>query len=385
VAVAFALWAVPALLDPRLLDFGLAYRAGEEAWASGRPEQLKTWMGTPLLAVSMALVSRLVRPPVGMRLLTAVNLGLTLALVVLVWRALRPLLPRLPWWSSLALATVSSPVISTVFYKQFNLIALALAVAGFAAVGRGRSAVGGGLIAVSLCLKPLLVLLPFALLSRRDTRRAGVWCLATAAVLMALAQAALAARAHSLEPLSPLAFFSNFGAKAEPWIFHPDNFSPLGLVYRSNATGATDDRGFQRAALGLGILLLVAAADHALRGRPGASWEAFAFCCLLSPMLSPVAWSHYQVLLLPMLLVLWVRFLRHGAHWTRWAGLALAYALAQLVQQPLGSVPGGVLQALTGREESYVALTRVLAVAAFAQYVLLGTALLSFSEERATS
>ena len=36
------------------LDFGLAYRGGQEAWSSGHPERLLTWTATPFFALVMA-------------------------------------------------------------------------------------------------------------------------------------------------------------------------------------------------------------------------------------------------------------------------------------------------------------------------------------------
>ena len=228
----------------------------------------------------------------------------------------------------------------------------------------------------------LLVLLPLALLARRDSRRAGAWCLAWIALSAGLCQGVLAWRAGSVGPLSPLAFLGNFQDKTASWIYHPDNFSPQGLVHKANPQGAGEARGLQRAVLGAGLLLLLMMVNHLLRAHAGGSWEAFAFACLLSPMVSPVAWSHYQVLLAPLLLLLGVRFLRDGAHWTHWAWLLFAYALAALAQQPLGTVPGALRLALTGRPYSYVETTRVLILSSFAQYVLLAVALLWYARGR---
>ncbi len=43
----------------RVLDLGKAYAGGVEAWSSGHPERVHTWMSTTFLAMIMALVSRL--------------------------------------------------------------------------------------------------------------------------------------------------------------------------------------------------------------------------------------------------------------------------------------------------------------------------------------
>src|SRR6185436_10662225 len=110
-------------------------------------------------------------------------------------RALRPVLPRAAWWSTLAAAVFFLPLVSTVAYKQFNLLALGLAFAGFLLVRRGREEAGGAVIAGSICLKPVAILLVPSLLARRDTRRAGWHAVLWIAALTAAAQGFLALRA----------------------------------------------------------------------------------------------------------------------------------------------------------------------------------------------
>ena len=90
--------------------------------------------------------------------------------------------------------------------------------------------------------------------------------------------------------------------------------------------------------------------------------------------MSPVSWTHYQLFLAPMLLLLVLRFLDEGASAGRWAGLLVAFALADLVLRPLDSVPGVIRGLATGYEESRPELLRFLAVSQFAQYVLFLTA-----------
>jgi hypothetical protein len=47
-------------------------------------------------------------------------------------------------------------------------------------------------------------------------------------------------------------------------------------------------------------------------------------------MLSPLEWSHYQVMLAPLFVLLLVRFTQDGAELDEWAGLAVAFVLASL-------------------------------------------------------
>ena len=111
----------------------------------------------------------------------------------------------------------------------------------------------------------------------------------------------------------------------------------------------------------------------ALRGRSAGSWEVFAFTCALTPMLSPLAWSHYQVMLAPLFVLLVVRFTTEGATIATWFGLAVAFFLASLMLQPYGTIFGGnsLGAALDGRRFVLVA-----SVAGFAQYVLVLTGVL---------
>ena len=59
---------------------------------------------------------------------------------------------------------------------------------------------------------------------------------------------------------------------------------------------------------------------------------------LLSPLFSPIAWSHYQVLLAPMLLLLAIQLPRTRQALAKWVLLGLGYLLAELTWTPLGTV-----------------------------------------------
>jgi len=370
------LWAALAVLDPSAYDLGLALRGGEEAWKSGHPEILRTWMSTPFLAMVMAVVSRLFARPGAVQGLNAINLGLIVVLLASVWSTLRDRVASPFWWGSLGFAAFYSPLVSTVRFRQFNLVALALALGGFLAARRGRSTLGGFLAALSISIKPVLVLLPFALVARRETRRHGVWTCAWIAFLAVVAQVFLALRAHDPGPLSPWLGLHNFSSRTAPWIGHPENFSPQGLL--SRLVGG-QPQAFEAAVLGFGVLLLILMAHNVIKNHTALSWPLFSFVSLLSPMVSPIAWSHYQLFLAPMFLLLGYEFHRGRAGWVFWSALALAYVLAESVVRPLTSVPGAFVMLLTGREETRRDLLQVLAVSQFAQYLLLLTALVWFS------
>ena len=99
-------------------------------------------------------------------------------------------------------------------------------------------------------------------------------------------------------------------------------------------------------------------------------------------MLSPLAWSHYQIMLAPLFVLLLVRFTTEGATMATWFGLAVAFFLASVMLQPYGTVFGGESRGagLEGRRFVLVA-----SVAGFAQYVLVLTGVLWFTRRQAPS
>jgi hypothetical protein len=161
-----ALWAWRAFADSSTYDGGLAYVGGQFAWASGHPEHWFSWTGIPFLAAVMAVITRLMSAATMAHLLTGLNVALVVGTVAIVLRRLRGVLsPK--WWWALAVALLSyAPMMSSVWWKQFNIIALVLALGGFELLRRGRPHQSGALIGLSLAVKPLVILLPFVLLAR---------------------------------------------------------------------------------------------------------------------------------------------------------------------------------------------------------------------------
>jgi hypothetical protein len=364
-----------AAIRPGAYDLGLAYLGGAEAWRSGHPERVFTWISTPFLAMVMALATRAGSSEALAAAFNLFNVGLAAVLIGATWWALRGRLPAWLWWLTLFAALLYAPLSSTLWWKQLNLVALALAAGGFLVIRRGRpgEVAGGALVALSISIKPIAILLPLALLLKPDTRRAGVLSLGWTAALEVVAQAFLAWRAGDPAVLSPLPAISNFAAKSLPsandWACNVQDFSPTSTLCR--LAGGPFWWDLQRLAVlalvfALGLLLL-----RALRGRGGRSWELFAAACLLSPMLSPLAWSHYQLLLAPMFVVLALGLPRVRAALPRWLLFAAAFLLAEISWTPFGTILGGF--APDGSRLFGVALT----AASFAQYFLLAAALLA--------
>jgi hypothetical protein len=125
----------------------------------------------------------------------------------------------------------------------------------------------------------------------------------------------------------------------------------------------------------------------ALRGHSAASWETFAFVCPLSTMLSPLAWSHYQIMLAPLFLLLLVRFTRNGAGVGAWTGLASAFVLTSLMWGPYDPSIIAVKQLLSGHVGTFMQrradAAAIAAVAQFAQYALVITGALWYAQSTA--
>lgn len=369
---------VTSFLYSALDDTGLAYQGGQMAWQTGHPEQVITWISSPFLALLMALLSRVVSAEQLTIVVTVLNLILFGGIIAYVWWKLRSVVSRTFWWVTLLAAVSFSPIASTIFWKQFNLMALALALAGFALVGR-RDRTAGLLVALSLAIKPLVVFLPLAMLWKRDSRRSGIWALVWGALLLAVSQAFLALRAHDWRALSPIPALQNFAYKSLPntthWVCIPENYSPQGTWCRLTGWAYWD---VKRDALTFAALILVVVCADLLRNRSGRSWAVFGLASALSPLLSPLAWSHYQILLAPLLLVLAYEFWREGARPIQWLALLAGYALCELTLQPFGTLPGLLHALFSGHPESNGAMLEVFAVAQFGQYAVLLTALLWF-------
>lgn len=359
------------------LDFGLAYRGGEVAWESGRPEDLDTWMSTPFLGMIMALVSRVVPEATGAAIWTWANLLLYYGTIGWIWRQMRASSGRCFWWATLLAAAAFAPAISTIWWKQFNLAALLLAALGFQRLRQGKDISGGAAVAASLLVKPIVVLLPVALLVGRHTRRAGVYALVWAGALLGVAQTFLVWRARSMSVALPLDAIEKFAEKARPEAFlvcHTENFSPQSMLCR---LAGTRHWTLQRGVILIGVLLLAALVLDRLKTLGPSPWELFAFVCLLSPMVSPIAWSHYQLLGAPLLLVTVLRLRKSPFQLAPWLLLIGSYLLFELVWQPSGTLPGAFASVIHGTPEDLQSKFSVFAIAMFGQYVLYLVGLLS--------
>lgn len=332
--LALALIAVPLHYTA---DFGLAYRGGVEAWNTGHPQHVVTFSATPLMALVMALVSRAAPEFVAARVFTAMNIGVWMVLLAIVWPRLRAVLPSRLWWVTLVAAALFAPAVSTIFWLQFNVIVLVLALAGFVLIGK-HDGWAGFLIGLSIAIKPIVILLPLALLLRPRLRAAGVWAIVSAAALTGLSFVFLAWRAHDAGVLNPIAYLNGFVTKGESSIVgcSVENYAPAATLCRVGIQSYT----LITIVTAVVLIALVWLTVRGLPDSPEGRWELFAAGCFLSMMFGPIDWAHYGVLMGPLYLVLAFQMTRHRAPAFLWAGLGLSFALTELVWDPLTSLAG---------------------------------------------
>jgi uncharacterized membrane protein (UPF0136 family) len=375
-------WILRAYAESSQLDTGLAYEGGQVAWATGHPEHLSTWISTPFLGAVMAVATRLMSESSAGGVVTTINLILVVGAIIVTLYQLRPILSRRWWWVTAFALVTFGPMMSTVWWKQFNAMALISALGGFYLIREKRVATGSALIGLSVAIKPLAILLPFVLLARRETRRAGVLALTWIVALNVLAQGFMAWRAGSIATLNVIPVLHNFSYKSRPeniWSCHPENFAPGSLLCRlAGGQNWTTQHFIVWGAIALLGLWVI----DALRGRRAIDWELFCFTCAISTMLSPIAWDHYQIMLAPLFILLLVRFVRDGATLSTWCGLAVAFVLASLMWQPFGTSIGALRHLIDGAAQTQRVLFSIAAVAQFAQYVLVLTGIIWYLESR---
>jgi glycosyl transferase family 87 len=351
-----ALALIPLVVSIRYTaDFGLAYHGGAEAWASGHPERVFSWFSTPFLALVMALVTRVASEQAGAHVFLGLNLLLWAALLLAAWNRLDGRVPPPWWWGTLVVAAVFSPGLSSIFWLTFNLVAFGLALGGFVLIGR-HDRLAGLLIGASLAIKPILLLVPAALLLRRESRSAGLWSIAAAAALSIAGLVFLAWRAADWSAADPIAYLAAFGAKGRGPLAGCviENYSPVAFLCRLGIPTPT--------VVTLAIAAGVGLIGWLLERRLHSSWELFAAACLLSPMVGPIEWASYQLLFAPLMLLLAYQFWTERAPTRMWVYLAAAFVMTEMVWDPFESLAGAPV----------VVLVVSYSIGQFAQYALIG-------------
>ncbi|MHA6630084.1 glycosyltransferase 87 family protein [Pseudonocardia sichuanensis] len=348
-AVVLALWPDAHVL---LIDLQV-YRAGGEHVSAGQP----LYEGGVLLDLPF------VYPPFAAVLfapLALLPLGLlkvlwTAAGVVLLAHVVRRCVPRAGLPAAVLLAVVATaldPVRTTLYLGQINIVLLALVVGDL--LGRPGSrwrGVGGGL-AAAVKLTPL-VFVGYLLVTRR-------WRAAATAVATFVAAGALGFLAA---PADSVAFwFEGTFASADRIsdVAGPSNHSLNGMLGRMGVEGPLP--WLAGAAVLGAVTVVLAVRAH----RAGQEVLAVTLCGLASAALSPFAWSHHYVWVVPLAVLLGARAVA-GQRWAA-AGLlgvlvGTAAVVTRLPGPAVGPVPATGLISL--RPDAYLLLAvAVLAVTA---------------------
>jgi hypothetical protein len=351
------------------MDFAAYYRGAQAAWANGNPWRPNNyWAGMPGALIALGPLTQLFSINQAGWLMTVLNVALAAALLAAAHLWLRHRLPLSATWLATLALVGFAPLATTIWWKQLNLLVLAIAVLAYILVRR-HPWLAGVVLGVGIAIKPLAILLPLFWIVKRDTRRAGVSALASAVVTSVGGLLILLARGGTADPLT----YSNqlndrIGRPARgSLVCNPANASPTGLACR-----LWGPHGWTVTQLSViaGLAVLVILALGSLRGVRGTEFAVFAWACLLSPLTGAVAWPHYEVFLVPMLLVLVAT-----KRLELWIGAAATYALAALVWTPAMSLPAQIREWLGGASETPQEVIRWYTLAMLAWFVLVAAAL----------
>jgi len=275
------------------------------------------------------------------------------------------------WFVVIALVAWG-PLAGSIWWKQVNLLVMALAFGGWALLGK-RSGWAAALIGLSIAIKPLAILLPVFLVFHRDTRRAAIASIGWVIGPNAIGLAYLAWRAHDTSAADPIAYYNHWTDRTVgAYVCTKGPISPASLGCRLLGTQHLDvTRLLVLATLGIVTLLALGT----LRGCVGTSFRVLAWACLLSPMVGTIEWPHYQIMFAPMLILLVVSFIRGRGPFQLVVATAVAYALTTLVWYPAMSLPYQVSSWFGGHRETLPALYRILTITMLGQYLLIAVGL----------
>lgn len=223
---------------------------------------------------------------------------------------------RAPTWQRVTLATaaVAVPIQTNFEHANINTMLLALVVAAANDVANSREGRAGLWIGIATALKAFPGLLLVYLAYRRRWRAFSV------GVAAAVGLTALALLPHGFENGVPV---------VREWLILVGNSSDLASVSNQSLAALVDRLGGPPAA-GWGVALLgLTAMAVAFRQTPTPDGMAreVAVVALLAVLLSPIAWVHYYVLLLPAWAAAFEQF-DHTPGRPRWYAGVAAAALA---------------------------------------------------------
>jgi Glycosyltransferase family 87 len=246
---------------------------GFEAWNPN--------LNPPISALLFQLFD-LADPHVSFRIWWAISvLCYGAAVLLLVRRYGRP-----DWWLLVPWAFALAGFWDTLVLGQIYLPLVLAATAAWLLLERGEGRWAGLLIGLVVAMKPNFLVWP-ALLFLSGHRRPALVAVATAAAISAVPLVVLGPEVYRQ-------WFELLASDRDRAVF----------LTNASLTGLTARMGLPALGALLGIALLGAAALWALRGRPAAT-HASALALLLALLASPIAWIHYTLFLLPVLVSRW--------------------------------------------------------------------------------
>lgn len=186
-----------------------------------------------------------------------------------------------------AVALWLEPVAMTLFYGQINLLLLALVVGDLALPDRVRGKGIGIGLAAGIKLTPL-IFIPYLLFTRR----------VKAAAVSALTFAVTIGLGFALLPHASAVYWGGKFARLSSNPFHLDNQSLNGVALRLTHAGS-DAHAFWLVA---GVVVAIAGlATSILASRGGHELLGLVTCAATGLLVSPIAWSHHYVYVIPAL------------------------------------------------------------------------------------
>jgi hypothetical protein len=277
--------------------------------------------------------------------ISLLSLGALLVTLVLLRRGLDITLS--PWQQAALFLVVLgwAPIVGVLRTGQLGLLLCALIVGAWYCLRCRRPILAGMAIGLATCLKLYPGLLLVYLLFRQH--RAFVSAVGTIVVLLGYTGMAVGwdvFREH----------FVTAQQVVTDYAWYPNNLSLLGVLVRSIGTSAEQLEIARGIFVGVGLLIVGGLGWALLRGKTGQSSSSlqldveYSLVIALIPLLSPITWDHYLVILLLPLAVLGRQVLqRRSGYLTGFMSLIVLLAIPDTtftwLSQSLGSLWANVL------------------------------------------
>jgi len=280
-------------------DFEVYWRAGQRAAdaeplyrASDADYQFKYFPAFAVAAIPLGALSL----PIAEAVWFAISVT---ALVTLLWLSRRALPDRrMPgWWLvGVLIVGLGKYYAEDLVLGQINILLTLAVVGAIVAFNGGRDALGGGLVAVAVVIKPYaLILLPWLVARREPRALAGAFAVLTVAMLLTAADYGIRGTI-----LLHRDWWATVTTTTADTLTHSDNVSVAAMFTRW--IGGGEAAGWL--ATGTGVLLLSSAVVVFLhrRGIPRPDGLEAALLLALTPLISPQGWDYVLVVSTPALI-----------------------------------------------------------------------------------